>query len=63
MAIVNFSVPDEVRDAFNKAFRHRNQSAIIAASASPPHVMPPTDRACKVRETQNHSGPARRATR
>lgn len=30
MAIVNFSVPDDVRDAFNEAFKGRNKSAIIA---------------------------------
>ena len=30
MATVNFSVPDEVRDAFNEAFEGRNKSAIIA---------------------------------
>ena len=30
MATVNFSVPDEVRDAFNEAFKDRNKSAIIA---------------------------------
>ena len=30
MATVNFSVPDDVRDAFNEAFRDRNKSAIIA---------------------------------
>ena len=30
MATVNFSVPDEVRDAFNEAFNDRNKSAIIA---------------------------------
>jgi len=30
MATVNFSVPDEVRDAFNEAFQDRNKSAIIA---------------------------------
>jgi hypothetical protein len=31
MAIVNFSVPDDVRDAFNEAFAGQNKSAIIAA--------------------------------
>ena len=30
MATVNFSVPDDVRDAFNEAFKGRNKSAIIA---------------------------------
>lgn len=30
MATVNFSVPDDVRDAFNEAFAGRNKSAIIA---------------------------------
>ncbi|HEY7672987.1 MAG TPA: hypothetical protein VIC71_12270 [Gammaproteobacteria bacterium] len=30
MAIVNFSVPDDVKKAFNRAFRDRNKSAIIA---------------------------------
>ena len=30
MAIVNFSVPDEVKDAFNKTFNGQNKSAIIA---------------------------------
>ena len=30
MATVNFSVPDDVKDAFNEAFRDRNKSAIIA---------------------------------
>ena len=30
MATVNFSVPDDVRDAFNEAFNDRNKSAIIA---------------------------------
>lgn len=30
MATVNFSVPDEVRDAFNETFGDRNKSAIIA---------------------------------
>ncbi len=29
MATVNFSVPDEVRAAFNKAFAGRNKSAIL----------------------------------
>lgn len=31
MATVNFSVPDEVRDAFDDAFANENKSAIIAA--------------------------------
>ena len=30
MATVNFSVPDEVRKAFNKAFARQNKSAVIA---------------------------------
>lgn len=30
MATVNFSVPDEVREAFNRVFAGRNKSAIIA---------------------------------
>jgi hypothetical protein len=30
MATVNFSVPEEVKEAFNKAFAGRNKSAIIA---------------------------------
>lgn len=30
MATVNFSVPDEVKEAFNQAFAGRNKSAIIA---------------------------------
>ena len=30
MATVNFSVPDDVREAFNEAFKDRNKSAIIA---------------------------------
>ena len=30
MATVDFSVPDEVRDAFNATFRDRNKSAIVA---------------------------------
>lgn len=30
MATVNFSVPNEVKDAFNQAFKDRNKSAIIA---------------------------------
>ena len=30
MATVNFSVPDEVKDAFNHTFAKQNKSAIIA---------------------------------
>jgi hypothetical protein len=30
MATVNFSVPDEVKDAFNEAFAGQNKSAIVA---------------------------------
>jgi len=30
MATVNFSVPDDVKEAFDRAFGHRNKSAIIA---------------------------------
>ena len=30
MATVNFSVPDEVRKAFNRAFARQNKSAVIA---------------------------------
>jgi metal-responsive CopG/Arc/MetJ family transcriptional regulator len=30
MATVNFSVPDEVRNDFNRAFKGQNKSAIIA---------------------------------
>lgn len=30
MATVNFSVPDEVKEAFNAAFKDRNKSAVIA---------------------------------
>lgn len=30
MATVNFSVPDEVKDVFNKQFKGRNKSAVIA---------------------------------
>ena len=29
MATVNFSVPDDVKDAFNKAFKGENKSAIL----------------------------------
>lgn len=31
MATVNFSVPDDVRDAFNAEFEGQNKSAIIAS--------------------------------
>ena len=30
MATVNFSVPDDVKAAFNEAFEGRNKSAVIA---------------------------------
>lgn len=30
MATVNFSVPDDVKEAFNETFEGRNKSAIIA---------------------------------
>jgi hypothetical protein len=30
MATVNFSVPEDVKNAFNKAFAGRNKSAVIA---------------------------------
>jgi Zn-finger domain-containing protein len=30
MAIVNFSVPDDVRKAFNNTFKNQNKSAVIA---------------------------------
>ena len=30
MATVNFSVPDEVKEAFNAAFKGKNKSAVIA---------------------------------
>lgn len=30
MATVNFSVPDEVKEAFNETFKDQNKSAIIA---------------------------------
>ena len=30
MATINFSVPDDVKDAFNETFRGRNKSAVIA---------------------------------
>lgn len=31
MATVNFSVPDDVKDAFNATFADQNKSAVIAA--------------------------------
>lgn len=31
MATVNFSVPDDIRERFNKAFEKQNKSQIIAA--------------------------------
>jgi cytochrome P450 len=30
MATMNFSVPDEIKEAFNKAFKGENKSAIVA---------------------------------
>ena len=30
MATVNFSVPDDVKEAFNETFKGRNKSAVIA---------------------------------
>lgn len=30
MATVNFSVPEDVKNAFNEAFKNQNKSAIIA---------------------------------
>jgi metal-responsive CopG/Arc/MetJ family transcriptional regulator len=30
MATVNFSVPDDVKEAFNEAYKGRNKSALIA---------------------------------
>ena len=30
MATMNFSVPDDVKEAFNKAFKGENKSAIVA---------------------------------
>lgn len=30
MATVNFSVPDDVKEAFDKAFGDQNKSAIVA---------------------------------
>ncbi|MBX9590447.1 MAG: hypothetical protein K2X43_14160 [Hyphomonadaceae bacterium] len=30
MATMNFSIPDEVKEAFNKAFAGENKSAIVA---------------------------------
>lgn len=29
MATMNFSVPDEVKEAFNRTFAHQNKSAIV----------------------------------
>lgn len=31
MATVNFSVPDDIKDAFNTAYAGQNKSAVIAA--------------------------------
>jgi hypothetical protein len=30
MATMNFSIPDEVKEAFNKAFEGENKSAVVA---------------------------------
>jgi len=30
MATMNFSIPDEIRDAFNREFSSQNKSAVIA---------------------------------
>jgi hypothetical protein len=30
MATVKFSVPDEIKDAFNEAFKGQNKSAVVA---------------------------------
>jgi metal-responsive CopG/Arc/MetJ family transcriptional regulator len=30
VAIVNFSVPDDVKTEFDRAFKHQNKSAVIA---------------------------------
>jgi len=30
MGIMNFSIPDDVRDAFNEEFKHENKSAIVS---------------------------------
>jgi len=30
MATVNYSVPDDIKDAFNRHFKGRNKSAVIA---------------------------------
>ena len=30
MATVNFSVPDDVKEAFDRAFRDKNKSAVVA---------------------------------
>lgn len=31
MATMNFSIPDDVKDAFNKAFAGENKSAVVAS--------------------------------
>jgi hypothetical protein len=31
MATMNFSIPDDVKEAFNKAFEGENKSAVVAA--------------------------------
>ena len=31
MATMNFSVPDDLKEAFNKAFKGENKSAVVAA--------------------------------
>jgi metal-responsive CopG/Arc/MetJ family transcriptional regulator len=31
MATMNFSIPDDIKEAFNKAFEGENKSAIVAA--------------------------------
>ena len=31
MATMNFSIPDDVKDAFNKAFEGENKSAVVAS--------------------------------
>lgn len=31
MGTMNFSIPDDVKDAFNEAFKHENKSAIVTA--------------------------------
>jgi metal-responsive CopG/Arc/MetJ family transcriptional regulator len=30
MGTMNFSIPDDVKDAFNEIFKHENKSAIVA---------------------------------